>query len=95
MLRLIEYFWRFLPAVRRPERSRVLFFGAMVVLTAQMMQKMESYMMTIIDVPMNVLYGICLFGFAMMTLRSIWITRLHWRRGYSVLERPESSMDDR
>jgi TRAP-type C4-dicarboxylate transport system permease small subunit len=74
---------------------RIAFFGAMVVLTAQMMQKMENYKMTIVDLPMNLLYGTCLFGFVMMTLRSIWVTRVHWTRGYSVLERPETTMDDR
>ena len=74
---------------------RIAFLGAMVVLTAQMMQKMGNYKMTIIDLPMNLLYGLCLFGFAMMMLRSAWVARVHWRRGYSVLERPESSMDDR
>jgi hypothetical protein len=67
----------------------------MVVLTAQMMQKMAGLNMTIIDVPMNVLYGVCLFGLAAMTLRSIWVAKVHWQRGYSVLERPDSSMDDR
>jgi len=97
----VDFVYRFLP----PAAGRVLallvdvlrvaFFAWMVVLTAQMMQKMESYKMTIIDVPMNVLYGICLFGLAMMTLRSVWIMRVHWRRGYSVLERPETTMDDR
>jgi TRAP-type C4-dicarboxylate transport system permease small subunit len=97
----VDFVYRFLP----PRAARVLalvvdllrigFFGVMVLLTAQMMQKMESYKMTIIDVPMNVLYGICLFGLAMMTLRSVWIMRVHWRRGYSVLERPETTMDDR
>src|SRR5262245_26708397 len=37
MQRLVEYFWRLLPAVRRPERSRALFFTALiaVVLGAQ------------------------------------------------------------
>jgi hypothetical protein len=30
-----------------------------------------------------------------MTLRSIGVARAHWRRGYSVLERPESTMADR
>ena len=74
---------------------RIAFFGTMVVLTGQMMQRMENYKMTIIDLPMNLLYGVCLFGFLMMTLRSIWVMRVHWQRGYSVLERPESSMDDR
>ena len=67
----------------------------MTVFTVQMMQKMGSYQMTIVDLPMNIVYAVVLFGFAAMTLRSIWIARVHWRRGYSVLERPESSMDDR
>ena len=35
------------------------------------------------------------FGFAAMTLRSLWVARVHWQRGYSVLERPESHMGDR
>lgn len=74
---------------------RVLFFGAMVVLTAQMMQKMGSYQMTIVDLPMNIVYGVCLFGLAMMALRSAWVMKVHWQRGYSVLERPETTMDDR
>jgi TRAP-type C4-dicarboxylate transport system permease small subunit len=74
---------------------RVAFFGAMVVLTAQMMQKMGNYQMTIVDLPMNIVYGVCLFGFGAMCLRSAWVARVHWQRGYSVLERPDSSMDDR
>jgi TRAP-type C4-dicarboxylate transport system permease small subunit len=52
-------------------------------------------MMTIIDVPMNVLYGVCLFGLVMMMSRSIRVALIHWRRGYSVLERPESTIEDR
>jgi TRAP-type C4-dicarboxylate transport system permease small subunit len=34
------------------------------VLTWQMMQKLGSYKMTIIDLPMNIVYGVCLLGFA-------------------------------
>jgi TRAP-type transport system small permease protein len=30
-----------------------------------------------------------------MTLRSLWVMRVHWRRRYCVLERPESEMSDR
>jgi TRAP-type C4-dicarboxylate transport system permease small subunit len=74
---------------------RIAFFAAMAVLTVQMMSKMTTQMMTIIDVPMNVLYGVCLFGLVMMMWRSIGVALVHWRRGYSVLERPESTMDDR
>jgi TRAP-type C4-dicarboxylate transport system permease small subunit len=74
---------------------RVAFFAAMVVLTAQMMEKMGSYQMTIVDLPMNIVYGVCLFGMAMMALRSLWVMKVHWQRGYSVLERPETTMEDR
>jgi len=97
----VDLLYRYLPrSVARAMATvvdvlRVAFCAAMVVLTAQMMEKLANMNMTIIDVPMNVLYGVCLFGLAMMTLRSIGVARAHWRRGYSVLERPESSMDDR
>jgi TRAP-type C4-dicarboxylate transport system permease small subunit len=97
----VDLLYRYLPRALSRALSlavdvlRIAFFGAMVVLTAQMMQKMENYKMTIIDLPMNLLYGVCLFGFLMMAVRSVWVLRVHWQRGYSVLERPESSMDDR
>jgi len=60
-----------------------------------MMQRLSGMQMTIIDLPMNLLYGVCLFGLVMMMLRSIRVALIHWRRGYSVLERPESTMEDR
>ena len=75
--------------------TRIAFFLAMVVFTIQMMMKMENYKMTIIDLPMNIVYGLCLFGFATMTVRSIWVAMIRWKRGYSVLERPDSVMADR
>ena len=97
----VDLLYRWLPAgVARAlavavDVMRVAFFAAMVVLTAQMMQKMGNYQMTIIDLPMNIVYGVCLLGFAAMTLRSVWVARIHLKRGYSVLERPESHMTDR
>jgi len=36
-----------------------------------------------------------MLGFAAMCVRSVWVLRVHWRRGYCVLERPESTMQDR
>ena len=74
---------------------RIGFFASMSVFTVQMMMKMGSYQMTIIDLPMNIVYGVCLFGFVMMAVRSVWVLRVHLQRGYSVLERPETTMDDR
>ena len=33
--------------------------------------------------------GVCMFGFACCTLRSIQVAVRNWRRGYSTLERPD------
>ena len=47
--------------------------------------------MTIIDLPMNLVYGVCMFGFACSraALGAGGASR-NWRRGYSLLERPET-----
>lgn len=97
----VDLLYRYLP--RRAGRAlstavdavRIVFFVAMVVITVQMMVLMSGQQMTIIDVPINVLYGVCLFGLVMMTWRSLVVARVHWRRGYSMLERPETTIDDR
>ena len=97
----VDFFYRYLPTAMGRAMAvlvdllRIGFFGMAVVMTFQMMQKLGNYKMTIIDLPMNIVYGVCLLGFAAMFLRSIWVLRVHLRRGYSVLERPESEMQDR
>jgi len=97
----VDLLYRYLPPglsrwmSRAVDVLRIGFFGAMSGLTLQMMEKMGNYQMTIVDLPMNIVYGVCLFGLVAMTLRSVWVARVHWRRGYSVLERPETTMDDR
>lgn len=98
----VDFFYRHLPpALCRilgvlVDVLRTLFFGAAVVMTVQMMIKIgNNASMTIVDLPMNLVYGLCLFGFAAMLVRSVQVSLLHWRRGYCVLERPESTMLDR
>ena len=97
----VDFFYRFMPAwlghamALLVDALRIGFFGMAVVMTWQMMQKLGNYKMTIVDLPMNIVYGVCMFGFAAMFLRSIWVLRVHLRRGYSVLEKPESTMEDR
>jgi TRAP-type C4-dicarboxylate transport system permease small subunit len=97
----VDFFYRFMPPwLGRAmglltDALRIAFLSAAVLLTWQMMQKMDSYKMTIVDLPMNLVYGVCLAGFVGMLLRSLWVARIHWQRGYSVLERPESTMEDR
>jgi hypothetical protein len=44
---------------------------------------------------MNLVYGVVMAGFAAMSLRAMWVMKIHWQRGFTVLERPESEMTDR
>ena len=97
----VDFFYRFMPAwLGRTmgtlvDVMRIAFFAVATVLTGQMMDKLGSYKMTIIDLPMNIVYGVVMVGFAAMCLRAIWVARVHWQRGYTVLQRPESEMSDR
>jgi TRAP-type C4-dicarboxylate transport system permease small subunit len=72
---------------------KVAFFGYVTVLTWQMMDKMSNYKMTIIDLPMNYVYGVCMVGFAFCTVRAVQVAFENWRRGYTQLERPEAFME--
>lgn len=97
----VDFFYRYMPAALARAMStlvdliRIAFFGTAVVLTGQMMEKLGSYKMTIVDLPMNLVYAVVLAGFAAMCLRAIWVMKVHWQRGYSVLQRPETDMNDR
>jgi TRAP-type transport system small permease protein len=96
----VDFFFRHMPQGVAKVLSivvdviRIGFFAAMSVFTVQMMTKMSNYKMTIVDLPMNIVYAVVLFGFVAMTLRSVWVARVHWKRGYSVLQKPESTMQD-
>ena len=96
----VDFFYRLLPKpVCRAMSTlvdivRVLFFAYAIVLTIEMMQKMGNYRMTIIDLPMNLVYGVCAFGFACAALRSLQVLVAHWRQGYSTLERPETLIEE-
>ena len=98
----VDFFYRYLPPAtsrwlsRSVDVLRVAFFAAAVVMTVEMMLKVGNQTrMTIVDAPMNIVYGLALFGFAAMTWRSLQVARIHWRRGYSVLERPTTTLHDR
>ena len=97
----VDFFYKFMPAWLSKfmnhlvDIMRIAFFGAATVLTGQMMEKLGTYKMTIIDLPMNLVYGVVMVGFAAMCLRAIWVMKVHWQRGYTVLQRPESEMTDR
>ncbi len=97
----VDFFYRHMPPAmghwlaRLVDILRIVFFGVAVVLTIQMMFKLGNARMTIVDLPMNLVYGVCAVGFAAMFFRSLWVMRVHVRRGYTVLERVESTMQDR
>jgi TRAP-type C4-dicarboxylate transport system permease small subunit len=97
----VDFFYRLMPAWMGRGVStlvdlvRIVFFAVATVLTWQMMQKMGAYKMTIIELPMNTVYSICMVGFAAAAVRAVQVAIRHWRHGYSVLERPESGLEDR
>jgi TRAP-type C4-dicarboxylate transport system permease small subunit len=98
----VDFFYRFMP--QRTGRAlaslvdamRIGFYVAATVLCGMMMLKLGSTSrMTMVDLPMNWVYGICMLSFAAMACRSVQVALTHKRRGYSVLERPESTIEDR
>jgi TRAP-type C4-dicarboxylate transport system permease small subunit len=95
----VDIFYRMLPAsvcrvlATVVDLVRIAFFLYAVVLTVQMMQKMGNYRMTIVDWPMNSVYGVCAVGFAFAAIRSVQVAIVNWRRGWSILERPEAGLE--
>ena len=97
----VDFFYKFMPQWLSKfmntlvDIMRIGFFGAATFLTYQMMEKLGNYKMTIIDLPMNLVYGVVLVGFAAMCIRAIWVMKIHLERGYTVLQRPGTEMTDR
>ena len=96
----VDFLYRLLPARAGRALStavdigRIAFFAVAVALTIQMMTRMGALQMTIIDLPMNLIYGICAFGFAAAAVRSVQVAIENWRRGFSLLERPEHAIEE-
>ena len=91
----VDFLYRLLPrAVTRPlstlvDALRVAFLGYCVWLTVALTMKIGSSRMAIVDLPMGIVYAFVGLGFALMTWRAIGVAVQNWRRGASVLERPE------
>jgi len=96
----VDFMYRLMPAKAGRVLStivdigRIVFFALAVGLTIQMMMRMGALQMTIVDLPMNIIYGICAFGFAAATIRSVQVAIENWRRGFSLLERPEHAIEE-
>jgi TRAP-type C4-dicarboxylate transport system permease small subunit len=91
----VDFFYRLMPAWMGRGMAvlvdvlRIAFLGYCIWLTVSLMGKIGDQRMAIIDWPIGILYGFVLFGFVLMTWRALGIARDNWKRGYSVLERPE------
>jgi len=92
----VDFFYRFMPKGLSRSVSlltdvlRVAFLASASWLTLLLMQKMGNYQMTIVNLPMNIVYGVVLLAFVLMTWRSVWVMRRHWQQGYSMSERPDN-----
>jgi TRAP-type C4-dicarboxylate transport system permease small subunit len=91
----VDFFYRILPARLMRVMStlvdvaRIAFFGYATWLTVQLMQRIGSQRMAVVDLPIGIMYAVVLAGFALMTWRALGVARDNWVRGASVLERPE------
>jgi TRAP-type transport system small permease protein len=91
----VDFFYRLLPAplmrvmATLVDLVRVAFLGYACWLTVELMGKIGGQPMAIIDWPIGLVYAVVLFGFVLMTARAVQVAVQNWRRGASVLEKPE------
>ena len=91
----VDFFYRVFPkkmmrvASTLVDIARVLFLGYAVWLTWQLIEKIGSQPMSVVDWPIGLIYGVVMFGFALMTFRAVGVMRANWVRGQSILENPE------
>ena len=92
----VDFLFRYLPArVARGlatgiDALRTAFFAYGAYLVWRFMDVIGEETMTTISLPKNLIYGCVLAGFVLMFIRSIQVSIENWRRGYSMLERPEA-----
>ena len=91
----VDFLFRYLPAgVARAVATgvdvvRTLFFAYAAYLVWIFMSLIEGETMTTINLPKNLVYGAVCAGFVLMFVRSVQVSIENWRRGYSMLERPD------
>ena len=96
----VDFIYRLVPAFAGRVLStfvdvlRIVFFIYATWMTWKLMAIVGSDQMTMIKLPMNVIYYFVLGGLAMSAIRSVQVTIDNWRQGYSILENPEAYMDE-
>jgi TRAP-type transport system small permease protein len=91
----VDFLYRILPARLMRVMSilvdiaRIAFLGYATWLTFQLLMRIGGQQMSVVDLPIGLVYGVVLVGFALMTWRSVDLAITNWRRKASVLEKPE------
>jgi len=91
----VDFLFHILPsAFKRPlallvDCVRILFLGYCTVLTWKLIDRIGSSRMSVVDLPMGIVYAFVLLGFGLMTLRALQGAVRDHRRGAGVLEKPE------
>ena len=91
----VDFLFRYLPAgiarmlATAVDVVRTLFFAYAAWLVWRYMSLIEGETMTTINLPKSLVYGAVCIGFILMFVRSTQVSIENWRRGYSILERPE------
>jgi TRAP-type C4-dicarboxylate transport system permease small subunit len=97
----VDFFYRLMPRFLQRAMStavdlfRVAFLAYATWLTYLLIQRIGSQRMAIVDLPMGLVFGAMMVGFAMMAFRAVQVTWRHWKQGFSVLERPETAIEDK
>jgi TRAP-type C4-dicarboxylate transport system permease small subunit len=92
----VDLLFRYLPAgVARAlatgiDAIRTVFFAYGAYLVWNFMTIVEGETMTTIMLPKNWIYACVFAGFILMFIRSFQVSIDNWRRGYSILEKPEA-----
>lgn len=91
----VDFLYRILPAPLMRvmavlvDVARILFLGYATWLTFQLLMRIGGQQMSVVNLPIGLVYSVVLAGFALMTWRSIGVAIANWRRQASVLEKPE------
>ena len=92
----VDFLYRYLPLgigrmlATAVDVVRVAFFAYGALLIWRFMSIVGDEQMTTIELPKNLSYAFAFIGFVLMFFRSVQVAVANWRRGYSVLERPEA-----
>ena len=68
--------------------SSVAFFAYAGWLTGLLMNRIGSQRMAIVELPIGLVFGAMLAGFALMLARSLQLALRHWRQGYTGMDLP-------